>query len=366
MRTYTKLKPRFQKNQNDSQNEKQKPLKNSIQWLISFFIGFSSLLLFSCSSGQTNPNSYPIAITPKHIDTDFMQLKLNGSIALKPSTFNTIPVQELSGIAWDNDEKLLYAVSDEGYFYHIKVSLKNNQLDAMQVVYAARLTDSEGIPLKGKHRDSEGLSTLNTNNGKPGDTQLIISFENKPRIEKFSTKGRMISTIKLPKKIRKKNKFSHKNKALESVTYHPKYGVITAAEYPIKNRDDSIQTVFSSKGKEWNFERSKAPNSAITGLEVLANGDLLVLERAYKNPITPVVINLRRLQLDQCNTDRLCKTQAIARFDAADDWSIDNFEGLAHYKDNQYFMISDDNNNIFQKTILVFFEVIDAEESNKK
>lgn len=359
MRKNTQLKDYFQR----AQHSTQKPLKNSIQWLFSCLIGFSSLFLFSCSSGQTKPDSYPITITPKYIDTDFMQLKLNGSIALKSTTFNAIPVKELSGIAWDNDEELLYAVSDEGYFYHLKVSLKNNQLDGLKVVYAVKLSDSNGNPLKGKYRDSEGLSTLNTNNGKKGDTQLLISFENKPRIEKFSPKGRMISQIKLPKKIRKKNKFSSKNKALESVTYHPKYGVITAAEYPIKNRDKNIQTLFSSNGKEWNFERSKAPNSAITGLEVLPNGDVIVLERAYLNPITPVVINLRRLQLDQCRKNKVCKTEAIARFDAADDWSVDNFEGLAHYKANQYFMISDDNNSVFQKTILVLFEVIDTKET---
>ena len=355
MRKYSNLKSDFQ----STQHSNQKPLKYSFQWLFSCLIGFISLLLFSCSSGQTNAYSYPVAITPEHIDTHFMQLKLNGSIALKSTIFNSIPVKELSGIAWDNDEKILYTVSDEGYLYHLEVTINNNQLDGVKVIFAVKLVDSSGNPLKGKYRDSEGLSTLNTNNGKQGDTQLFISFENKPRIVKFSTKGRMISAIKLPKKINKKSKFRHKNKALESVAYHPKYGVITAAEYPIKYRTQTIQTLFSSTGKEWSFERSKAPNSGITGLEILENGDVLVLERAYKNPFIPVVINLRRLQLDQCNKDRLCKAEAIARFDASDGWSIDNFEGLAHYKDNQYFMISDDNNSIFQKTILVLFEVID-------
>ncbi len=295
-----------------------------------------------------------------------MQLKLNGSIALKSSTFNSIPITELSGIAWDKDDQILYAVSDEGYLYHLKVTLKNNQLQDLKVVLATKLVDSNGIPLKGKYRDSEGLSTLNSNNGKLGDTQLLISFENKPRIVKFSTKGKIISKIKLPKKISKKSKFSHKNKALESIAYHSKYGVVTAAEYPIKYRSKTIQTLFSSKGKEWNFERSKAPNSAITGLEIFKNGDVLVLERSYRMPFMPVVINLRRIQLDQCDKEKHCTAEAVARFDTSEGWSIDNFEGLAHYKDNQFFMVSDDNNSLFQKTILVLFEVIDAEETSKK
>ena len=163
-----------------------------------------------------------------------MRLNLNGSIALKSSSYNSIPIKELSGIAWDKDDQILYAVSDEGYLYHLKITLNKNQLHDLKVVLATKLFDNNGIPLKGKYRDSEGLSTLNSNNDKQGDTQLLISFENKPRIAKFSTKGRMISKIRLPKKINKKSRFSHKNKALESVAYHSKYGVITAAEYPIK------------------------------------------------------------------------------------------------------------------------------------
>ncbi len=141
---------------------------------------------------------------------------------------------------------------------------------------------------------------------------------------------------------------------------------VTAAEYPIKYRSKTIQTLFSSNGKEWNFERSKAPNSAITGLEIFKNGDVLVLERSYRMPFMPVVINLRRIQLDQCDKEKHCTAEAVARFDTSEGWSIDNFEGLAHYKDNQFFMVSDDNNSLFQKTILVLFEVIDAEETSKK
>ena len=359
MGTKIKLKSDFQR----TYNKNHKPLSFFTQWLFSCLTSIAPLFLFSCSSGQTNAYDYPIA--PDHIDANFMQLQLKGSIALKSSSFNSIPVTELSGIAWAKDDQILYAVSDEGYLYHLKVLLKNNQLHDLKVTFATKLVDANGIPLKGKFRDSEGLSTLNTNNGKQGDTQLLISFENKPRIVRFTTKGTMISKIKLPKKISKKSKFSHKNKALESIAYHSNYGVITAAEYPIKNRPKDIQTLFSSRGKEWNFERSKAPNSAITGLEILENGDVLVLERAYKNLFMPVVINLRRLRLDQCDEDKLCTTEIVARFDASEGWSIDNFEGLAHFKDNQYFMVSDDNNSPLQKTILVLFEVIETKKTKK-
>jgi hypothetical protein len=40
-----------------------------------------------------------------------------------------------------------------------------------------------------------------------------------------------------------------------------------------------------------------------------------------------------------------------------DGWNLDNFEGLTHYKDNIYLMISDDNGFFLQSTILTMFEI---------
>ena len=39
-------------------------------------------------------------------------------------------------------------------------------------------------------------------------------------------------------------------------------------------------------------------------------------------------------------------------------WSVDNFEGLVRVGKNRSAMISDDNNNFFQRTLLIYFEVL--------
>ncbi|MEE9327995.1 MAG: esterase-like activity of phytase family protein [Cocleimonas sp.] len=303
-----------------------------------------------------------------------MQIKLLGSIALNQSRINSIPISEFSGLAWDTDEQILYAISDEGRLYHLKLGFDSNKLTSMEVVYATPLNDIIGSKLKGKYSDSEGLSIINGNNKIKGDTQLIVSFENKPRVAKYSTKGKLLAKVKIPKKLRKRKSYRHKNKALESVTIHPKYGVITAAEYPLKKNHMKKHTLYAtsysdtkkSAKKVWHFAASHATNSAVTGLETLPDGNILVLERAYQNPITPIIINLRRVYLDNCNKKQHCKVETIANFNGIDGWILDNFEGVTHLRENQYLMVSDDNNNPLQKTILVHFEIINSNQLSQK
>ncbi len=287
-----------------------------------------------------------------------MRVNILSSFLLKSKTQNSLPITELSDLAWDEDENLLYAISDEGLLYHLKLTIKNNKLDKIDVILAKRLLDKDQQALKGKFSDAEGLTLENGNNGKKGDSKLIISFENKPRIEVYSTKGYFLKKIKTIKKLRKRKYFRHKNKALESITIHPKYGILTAAEQPLKENPLTKQTLYSSSGKEWNFAASTVKNSSITALEVLKNGDILILERAYNGLLSPVVISLRQLNIQKCASSKLCDTSLIAKFDSSEGWILDNFEGLTHIRDNQYLMVSDNNNSPLQKTILVLFEVL--------
>lgn len=340
---------------------KKKSLNNPIQGL------FLLLLLFpitSCATPKTNSSDYPI--TPQldsKLNQKYMHIKILNSIVLNQKKINSLSISELSGLAWDQDEQILYAVSDYGILYHIKLSFKDAKLEAMKVVYATPLKNKKGKALRGKYSDSEGLSLTNGNNNHKGDSRLIVSFEGKPRLAKYSPKGVLLAKLKIPRKLQKRKNYRSKNKALESVTVHPKYGPLTASEYPLKKDNIKYQTLYSTSwkavGKVWHFAASKATNSAVTGLETLPDGNILIMERAFFSPFTPVVFNLRRLFLDNCNKKQECKTETLARFDGSDGWLLDNFEGLTHLRDNQYLVISDDNKNPFQRTILVHFEIVD-------
>lgn len=107
----------------------------------------------------------------------------------------------------------------------------NNKLVDFQIHSATVLKDKNGINLKGKYSEVEGLAIEKGRNEIKGDSKLIISFENSPRIIRYTTFGNLISRVKLPKKTSKKKSFRNKNKALENVTTHPNMEFLQQLNY---------------------------------------------------------------------------------------------------------------------------------------
>lgn len=332
-----------------------------------FIVVASVALVSACSPLFSETFSYDLKPDESDVfnTNKAMDLTILSSVGIRFTDDKGNRVTELSGIVWDDDESLLYAISDEGMLYHFSIVAENgakslaldNGIKTLHLVKSLPLLARNGSRLKGKWQDSEGLSSINERNGKKNDTELIISFENKPRVAKYSVDGKFLGDVKLPKKLWRKKNYRSKNKALEAVAIHKKYGVLTAAEYPLKENDKKMQTIYSSRGKEWSFKASAAKNSAITGLEVLENGHVLVLERAWSGIKNALVISLSSIDLDECGGKKICTTKKIVTLSSADGWVLDNFEGLAHYRNNKYFMVSDDNESTLQTTILVLFQI---------
>lgn len=315
------------------------------------------VLLGACSSVYSNVAHYDIK--PLNFDKEELpRLSILDGKSLHLKDSQQKPITEISGIAWDNDEKILYAVSDEGTLYHLSLVIKDNQLVSVDVLQEYFFFSKKNKKLKGKWSDTEGLSLNNHNNGKKGDSKLIVSFENKPRVHLYTPTGKFIKKFKLPKKLTKRKSFQHKNKALEAVTYHRKFGVITAGEYPLKNKPKNVQTLYGENGLEWSFKKSTSKNSAITGLELLEDESrVLVLERAWSGMANPLQIRLSSINTNNCDNFNFCQQTILGDFSTADGWQLDNFEGLAALGGNRFLMISDDNQSRLQRTVLVLFSV---------
>ena len=89
----------------------------------------------------------------------------------------------MSGLAFDPDQNVLYAVSDSGRLVHFKLTFnENGRLVGATVVAQHRLKDQTGKRLSGKWADSEGLVAANHKNKVRGDTELLISFERHPEL----------------------------------------------------------------------------------------------------------------------------------------------------------------------------------------
>ena len=317
-----------------------------------------ALILASCAT-IAESNSYRVNFTPDGFAGDrHMSIKLMGSIALSGARVNGLPIVEVSDLAWDEDTQTLYSISDDVYLYTLKLSLNKDKLTQAKITKAVKLLGKNKKPLKGSNNDPEGLSIKNHNNGKKNDAELIISFEGNSRIERYNTQGQYMGDVKIPSKLKKQKSYRGNNRTLESVTIHPRHGIITAAELPLKANARKKQTLYSQHGKEWHFPSHSAKESSVTALEVLDNGDILVLERAFSGIFSPLVISLRQVQLNKCNKKNLCAVKNIAIFDSSNGWNVDNFEGLTKLAGNRYLMVSDDNKSPLQQSIMVMFEVV--------
>ncbi|MEE8320889.1 MAG: esterase-like activity of phytase family protein [Gammaproteobacteria bacterium] len=321
-----------------------------------FLPGFILVVLASGSKANDIGTPYDFSKSVKNGDT-FMGIRLLGAVKLSTDKVNGLGARELSGLAWDEDEQMLHAVSDDGYLVHLNPVFTNGFLTGVSLIDTRPLRDPDGNVLEGVASDAESLAILKSNNGILGDSELVISLEFPPRIGKFRPDGFFITYIPLPDKLTETTYYSDKDATLDALALHPRYGFITAPQKPLINSIPDLLSIYSLDGEEWHYTPLNYRDSTTLGLETLADGDLLVIERVYSSFLKPVVYALRKLRINEADGSSVA-VEEIAHFSSREGWLIDNFESVARHRDNRYFMVSDDNENAFQKTLLVYFEIV--------
>ncbi len=282
-------------------------------------------------------------ITPKNsLHVTQQSIKILDAKILYFKIKDNIPFHEISDLVYENG--LVYFVSDQGYLYKFFINITHNKIKSLQYLDAYVLKNKKGQRLKKKKRDAEGLALYKNN--------LLISFERKQRVNLYSKEGEKIKKIQLHKDLQNKKNYVSKNKGLEAVTCNDKYGVITAPELPLKNSNAKYHTLYT-KDKMFKFKA----DGSIVSLEFFGKNTILVLLRDFNYLTRRRVTTLMKVYLNKCRQQQVCKSKTLAKLDSLDGWKLDNFEGLTHVNANRYLMVSDDNENIFQKTLLVLFEI---------
>jgi hypothetical protein len=297
-------------------------------------------------------DDYPVGST-------FMQIRLRGLMRLAPVTFDGIAVHELSGLAWDADEGLLYALSDDGFVVHLEPAVAGGTLTAVRLVGAYPLRHPDGRPVADELRDSEGLTARHTRNGVRGDAELLVSYEVHPRIVRYTATGTPLGELALPPPLDRRDAYTGSNNELEAMAELPDVGLVTAPERPLQAGDQSTIPIYALDGTVWHYPPVDVRYSALVGLEATPDGELLVLERRYASIFRPVIFSLRRMRLP-AGGGPVADLADVVRFDTSRGWAIDNFESVAWHEDANYFMVSDDNDSLIQKTLLLYFEILPA------
>ena len=275
-----------------------------------------------------------------------MKIKILDQTSLAYRDKNGLPFSEISDLSYDKKHEKLYMIGDKGYFYIFDAKF-TYQIDTLDYKKGYRIDEKKSH----SRYDSEGLTQDNRGN-------LYLSFEGKPRISLITKKAQLIKDLKLPKQLENSKSYRSSNKMFEALAWHPKYGFLTATEYPLKGKKLQEQTIYALSGKVWNFKSEKHQNSAVTAIEVMDDGNLLILERAYAGLSKPFVITLKKLYLEECDKNRQCKTEVLASMNSSEGWGVNNFEGLTKVGKNRYLMVSDNNNNSMLRTVFVYFEVL--------
>lgn len=293
-------------------------------------------------------------ITPDSItDGKFMGIRILDSRLVDVSRIDGEKFYGISGIAYDENRDVLYALNDRGRLFSLRVVVKDNEILELKPIGGYRLKDEYGRKLLKPRSDSEGMTLVSDGDRKA----LLISFERYPKIMKVDVhgKGYKKQKITLPKRLQNIKNYLGTNGALEALTYHSKYGILTTAEYPLKDQKYGYQGIFNLDGEVCKFKKDYFGN-AVTEFEIMPDNNLLILQRDFDMKNFKVNIILKKIYLDKI-TDGICKAKNLAVMKSDEGWNLDNFEGLTRYKDNIYFMVSDDNGFFLQDTILTMFEV---------
>jgi hypothetical protein len=299
-------------------------------------------------------------------------IRIHGILELPSINYQGIRFSQLSDLAWDEDNDMLYAVSDKGALFWLKPVIQNNILTDLRLVNGFRLSEtrtaigSEGSktklsvtkPLRGARIDAEGMDIINARNGIKGDEQLLISFERFPRIVSHSLEGIAQREYPLPAPLQETKKYRDGNKMLEAVCFSPVHGILTAPEAGLKNEPEGYTHIVSLSGKSWRYPIENG--SHIVSLVSFGEKGLFVLERDFSTALGRALTRLKIIALLPDVPDTVVVIpQSVAILDSKDSLFLDNFEGLTHHHENYYFMISDNNDIFLQRTLLLYFELLE-------
>jgi hypothetical protein len=299
---------------------------------------------------------HPITFSTKEPGKrDFGRLTLLGEAVL---TSSSDYFGGYSGIVLDAKGEAFLAISDSGSWLSGKLDYKDGQIAGMSQTRIGPILE-DGKPLRKGRRDAEALAAL-----KSGalDGHYLISFEREHRIQEYAfEKGELrgpVGSRPVPDQL----KGMRSNSGMEDLVIlrgDPFAGaMVTFAEEKISPegrhtgalvKDGKSQPLFITRHEQYD----------ITDMQSLNDGSLAVLERSFDPATRRLGIRMRLIAAAEVKPGAVLGGEVL--LDAGPELEIDNFEGLAVHQsaagDTILTLISDDNFNFLQRTLLVQFKL---------
>lgn len=265
----------------------------------------------------------------------------------------------LSGIAASKAGDKLAIVSDAGFWAMLDLAYKDGGLKPPSEASVGPLLSLAGKPLtRNKDRDAEAITLIKS---EKFFGQALISFEDNHRIGKFNLTANGISApqsyLKLPS-ITSRLRGNAGLEALAVLQGGKLKGSVVAIAQSRKDSKKNFIGWLVRKGKITKIRFTPPPLDTfrITDAVGLPNGDLMLLERRYKF----LTVNIRMRYVRQAELLSGKPIQGRIVLEANNhEHRVDNMEGIAAHINEKgetvMTLISDDNFNGFQQTLLMQF-----------
>jgi hypothetical protein len=276
------------------------------------------------------------------------------SVSLPADTrVDGILVSEISGLTWDPEAQVLYAISDSGNLFRFRLAMENGALRAVVPVSAVAMQRLPGEKGKPTALDAEGLALRKVQAGDRQRVELLVATEGMPKVWRVDPAGTVLGELPLPAQLTDAKRYEARNTMLEAVAVHPAHGLLVAPERPLRGEDPLNGHRIHAHDRHWNIEAFDPLDSRLKAMEVLENGQLLVLERAGSGK--RMVNALRRTDLNACNAPATCAAQTLVHIDR--DGGAENFEGMAYLGRQQVLLASDNRGKKHSDTVFLLVDL---------
>jgi hypothetical protein len=259
----------------------------------------------------------------------------------------------LSGLIVTDDGKTFLAVSDAGYWVSGKLLYRKGDLVGAREITVHPMLGLNGEEIVGKKKgDAESLI------GMVGGG-VLVSFERDHRIWAYDLSRGDFNAVPQVVVMPETLKMAQSNGGLEGITQlKGKSAGLLALTENTKDDAGNLTGWLVRPGNTSTLSLRTLEPFRLTDLATLPGGDVLTLERRY-SPVTGVGYQIRRIDGASIEPGAILDGPILAK--GANPFAVDNMEGLAVRSNSRgdliVYIVSDDNFNPLQRTLLLSFKL---------
>ncbi len=254
----------------------------------------------------------------------------------------------LSALSLSDDCQSLLAVSDAGRWFRARLNYDGEILSGIAKAELAPILDSKGKPPRSKvSADAEALASV-------GNGRYLVGFESRARIGLYDIGGQGLNARFQAYRSPKEIAAGPENKELESLGLA--HGNTLAISENNADENGNLRAWMWTAKNTISFSVKRREDFQITDLAVLADGNVLILERSVGGFLP--AMSIRRFSTASIAEGATVEPEAL--FSGSPPYyAIDNMEGLALCQrdgETRVTLLSD--NNFFpnlQRTLLLQF-----------